>query len=468
MIKTKNILLINPEQNSYYRGIYPSGALMLIGTMCQNQGHNVKIIDATVNDISVSKMKSLISSFNPDIAGITINTFQTKNAKIWLNAIKELNNNIITVVGGPHPSAMGLEIFKDFQNIDISVIGEGEFTFLEIVDGRKLEEIKGICYNGKANEPRPLAANLDHIPLSNFDLVDLTKYSALGIDNSMFIMASRGCPSRCIYCNKSIFGTKVRYRQPIKVIEDIKWMHEKCGIKFLYFQDDTFNLNRKWIEEILTLIIKNGLNTDISYMVAFRANKNLVDEKLLELAKKANIKQIFYGVESGNQEMLDRMQKGITIDEIKRAFELTHKAGIKAIAAFIIGLPGENENTIQDTINLWKEINPDYTGFTMATPYPNTVFHKILVEKNHILNGNYDNYHLGGNYVRSDELSREELEFYTALLIITHAHKWILKLPFFPFFPIGRNKILCNISVFGIRRYKWLRDNISKIVGKNL
>lgn len=454
----KNILFINPEQNSHYKGMYPSGALTLIGTMCQNKGHNVKIIDATVDDINVSKMKSLISSFNPDIVGITINTFQTKNAKIWLNTIKKLNKNIITVVGGPHPSAIGLEIYKDFQNIDISVIGEGEFTFLEIVDGKKWDEIKGICYNGKVNEPRPLATNLDHIPLPNIDLVNLTKYSGGSIQgHSMFIMASRGCPSNCIYCNKSIFGTKVRYRQPIKVIDEIKWMHEKYGVKEIFFQDDTFNLNRKWLKELLFLIINNGLNTDISYKVAFRANKNLVDENLLELAKNANIKHIFYGVESGNQEMLDRMQKKMSIEEIKRAFKLTHDAGIKTIAAFIIGLPGENKTTIQDTIALWKELKPNYSGFTIATPFPNTAFHKTIINKNQLLDSNYDNYRCGGSYIRTDELSKIELEFYSGILIFGQEHRWIHKLPFFT---IGKYKILYTFLVLWIRAYRWLNNKL--------
>ncbi len=455
MAKIKKILLINPPQNVPYKGMYPSGALILIGTMCYNQGHNIKIVDGSVDTINIKELKQIVSSFNPDIVGITINTFQTKFAKLWLKAIKETNNNIITVIGGPHPSALGLEIFNDFSHADISVIGEGEFTFLEIVDGKNLDEIKGICYNGKINELRPSTTNLDHIPLPNLDLVNLDKYNGIGQGNSMFIMSSRGCPFHCIYCNKSVFGTKIRFRDPNKIINEIKWMHEKYGIKEIYFQDDTFNLNRKWIVEILTLIIDNNLNTDISYQAQFRANKNLVDEKLLELAKDANFKRIFYGVESGNQEMLDRMQKGLTIDEIKRAFKLTHNAGLNTIAAFIIGLPGENKITIQDTLNLWKELKPFYSGFTIATPFPNTVFEKSIIEKKHLLNAHYDNYRCGGSYIRTDELTRTELEYYTALLIFGQGHTWIHKLPFFL---MGKNKVFCTFSVWIIRTYRWLRN----------
>ncbi len=452
------ILLVNPEQNQSYVnkqvGLYPSGALTLIGTMCQNEGHVVKVVDATVDIINKSEMKKIISSFNPNIVGITMNTFQTKNSKVWLNTIKEVDNNILTVVGGAHPSALGLDIFKDFQNIDISVIGEGEFTFLDILDtvnGKKLSEIKGICYkisgmdNGIMNEYRPSSENLDHIPPINFDMVDLSKYAGIsGLGKSMFIMASRGCPFNCIYCNKSVFGTKVRFRKPIKVVEDISQMYEKYGITEIYFQDDTFNLKREWIEEILNLIIDKNLNININYRVAFRANKNLVDEDLLKLAKRANVKVIFYGVESGNQEMLDRMKKGLKLEEIKRAFKLTHEAEIEPIAAFIIGLPGETEETIQDTIDIWKEINPTHCGFTIATPFPNTEFQKMVLSKNHIIDTDYDNYRLGGNYVCTDKLSRTELEFYNIVLNQGCKHGWIFKLPYFM---IGKNKILCSLIV---------------------
>lgn len=453
----KKILLVNPSQNVSHIekevSIYPSGALLLIGTMCKNEGHNVKIIDTYVDNINNTvKMKKLITDFAPNIVGITINTFQTKNAKLWLKIIKEIDNKILTVVGGPHPSCLGLDIFNEFQNIDISVIGEGEFTFLEIVEGKPFAEIKGICYGNKINEQRPIITDLSYIPLINYDLIDISKYRGMyGKGNSMFIMASRGCPSHCIYCNKSVFGNRVRYRPPVKVIEEIRYLNKKYGITHIHFSDDTFNLNRKWIEEIFELIISNKLNTDITYGATFRANKSLIDKNLLILAKKANVTSILYGVESGNQEMLDNMRKNLTIDELKQAFKLTQEVGIESIASFIIGLPGESESTIRDTVNLWKELNPTHCGFTLATPFPNTDFQKELILKNHLLNYNYDEYYHGGCYVRTDELTGEQLNFYSIILILGHSHKCIHKLPYFL---IGRNKTLCKLFITIVKIYR--------------
>lgn len=446
MAEYKKILLIDPPQNDYHKGMekrYPSGALILIGTMCHNQGHDVKIVDMTVNDVDISKLKSIIASFKPNIVGITMNTFQTKFARKVAIAVKEVDENILTIVGGPHPSSMGFKIFDDFPQVDISVLGEGEFTFLEIVEGRNFENIKGICYKGKINEPRQFAENLDYIPLPNLDLVDISKYTGVftGNQKSMYIMASRGCPSHCIYCNKSVFGHKVRYRKPSKVVEEVKWLHEQYGISAIYFQDDTFNLNRKWIDEILNLIIDNKLNEKISFVAPFRANKNLVDKELLHLAKDAGFEQISFGVESGNQEMLNRMKKGLNISDIKRAFKLTNEIGLKPFAFLMIGLPGENENTIRDTLNLRRELKSS-SGFSLAIPFPNTKFEEIVKEKGHLLSNNYDEYCSGGSYIRTDELNRKQLEFYYAIVTFSDNHDWILKLPIHT---ISKNTIICEV-----------------------
>lgn len=461
MAEYKKILLIDPPQNDYHKGMgknYPSGALILIGTMCHNQGHDVKIVDMTVDNVDISKLKSIIALFKPNIVGITMNTFQTKIARKVAIAVKEVNDNILTIIGGPHPSSIGLDIFEKFPGIDVSVVGEGEFAFLEIVEGRNLENIKGICYKGKINDQRQFAENLDYIPLPNLDLVDISKYSGVftGNKKSMYIMASRGCPSHCIYCNKSVFGHKVRYRTPRKVVEEVKWLHEQYGISAIYFQDDTFNLNRKWIDDILNLIIDNKLNEKISYISPFRANEKLVDKKLLQLAKDAGFEQILYGVESGNQEMLNRMKKGLNISDIKRAFKLTNEIGLKPFAFMMVGLPGENENTIRDTLNLRKELKSP-SGFSLAIPFPNTKFEEIVREKGHLFSNNYDEYCSGGSYIRTDELNQKRLEFYYAIITYSNNHDWILKLPIHA---ISKNKFIREIY----HTFHFIRNSVKKFV----
>jgi radical SAM superfamily enzyme YgiQ (UPF0313 family) len=423
MDKIKNILLINPLENLTKQcESYPSGALILLGTMAQNLGYNIKIVHMGADKVGSAKLKNIILTLKPDIVGITMNTFQTKSTKEITKIIKEVNKNILVVIGGPHPSALTLRIFDYFPDVDVVIVGEGEHTFLEIIEGKDLEKIKGICYKDKMNkiqinEPRPIAENLDYIPLPNLDLVDFNENKFSGVEPigalpSMYIMASRGCPFQCIYCNKSIWGCRTRFRKPELIIEEIKWLHDKYGVREIFFQDDTFNLNKKWAKRIFNLIIDNSLNKDIIYKTPFRANEQLVDKELLELAKRAGFRYIFYGVESGNQGILNGMKKALTVREIKRAFELTHSVGLKTIASFIIGLPGETKKTIRDTINLWKELNPYIAGCSFATPLPATELERILIEKGHLLDNNYDHYGLGVCVVRTDELSKENLEYY--------------------------------------------------------
>lgn len=412
------IILVNPSLNdpAIPDNLCPSGALILMGTMAHNLGHNVKITHVGV-DASMSQFSDLVGSFKPEIVGITMNTFQTRAAKQISKIVKEKNRKTQVVIGGPHPSALKSRIFDTFPFVDIVVIGEGEHTFLEIASGKPLEKIKGTCYDGRMNEPRPLAENLDYIPLPNLDLVDLNKFTGIppiGAHPAMFMMASRGCPFHCTFCNVSVWGGRVRFRKPELVIEEIKWLHEEYGIREIFFQDDTFNLNRKWAEEILNLIIDNGLNKEIVYKTPFRANARLVDEKLLRLAKEAGFWLIFYGVESGNQGMLDRMRKSLTVGEIKRAFKLTHEAGLKTIASFIIGMPSETRETIADSIALWRAIKPDDGDFSPAIPLPGTELERIVTQKKHLLVRNYDEYSPKKVLVRTDSLTKQDLERYRA------------------------------------------------------
>ena len=392
--------------------MYPSGALILIGSMLHNPGHSVKIVHMTAEKIGLSELRDIVVSFKPDIAGITMNTFQTKSAKEITKLIKEVHNVTLVVVGGPHPSALRERLFEEFPYVDVVVVGEGEHTFLEIVEGRDLCDIRGICYRGHSNPPRPLAENLDHIPLPNLDLVDINRFTGAhptGANPTMFIMASRGCPFNCIFCNKSVFGSTVRLREPDSVIREIKWLRDKYGVREIFFLDDTFNINRKWAEEIFNLIIANSLNKDIIYKTPFRANAHIVDEELLKLARKAGFWLIFYGVESGNQAMLDRMKKGLTLGEIKRAFKLTHEAGLKTIASFIFGLPGETEKTFQETLDLCRELKPYVRGLSVAIPFPGSEFEKIVLRKGHLLRTSYDEYMPNVVIARTDDLTEENL-----------------------------------------------------------
>ena len=412
------ILLVCPQENiPRSREIYPSGALLLLGSMLHEKGHTISVIQMISDGVDASGVEEHVRKFKPDIVGITMNTYQTRSAREVSHAVKRVSKQILVVTGGPHSSALKLETLRQFPGIDVVVYGEGEETFLEIVNGKALSSIKGICYDGKINEPRPFINNFDYIPLPNLNLFGATeglkKYSALypnGPLPSMFIMASRGCFGHCKFCNTPVFwGSKIRTRKPDAIIREIEWLHTQYGIREIFFLDDTFNANRKWAEAVLNMIIEKGLNKNIVYRLCFRVNAPLITRELLQLAKRANVWLIFYGTENGNQEMLNSMGKKVGIAEIERAFQITHDAGIKTITSFLIGNSGETRDTVFDSIALAKRLKPYGVGFSMAIPFPGTALRKELIETGNLLEENYDLYGAEQCVIRTDSLSREDM-----------------------------------------------------------
>jgi radical SAM superfamily enzyme YgiQ (UPF0313 family) len=412
------ILLVCPQENipTSAEG-YPSGALLLLGSMLYELGHDVAVVQMITDRIDAAGIEDRTREFRPDIVGITMNTYQTRSAREISQAVKKVSKNIRVVTGGPHPSALQLDTFRYFPDIDIVVCGEGEETFMEIVEGKPLSEIQGICYEGTLNPPRPFIQDFSYIPRTNLDLIGgregIKRFQGPypnGPMPSMFIMASRGCFGRCKFCNTPVFwGSKVRTRTAETVIQEIEWLHKRYGITEIYFQDDTFNANKQWAETVLNLIIEKGLNRNISYRLCFRVNKPLINPELLQLAKRANVWLIFYGTENGNQEMLKAMGKNITIAEIERAFRMTHEAGIKTITSFLIGNMGETKQTVYDSIALAKRLKTYVAGFSMAIPFPGTGLREEMIAKGHLLEADYDLYGAEKCVIRTDELSPDEM-----------------------------------------------------------
>lgn len=426
------IIFINP--NTRYLGDMltvcpPMGLLYLSSVLLENK-YNVSIIDADIEDLLLEDVKEKIRKEKPNIVGITMNTFQTKSVFETAQAVKDVNPEIIVIVGGPHPTIVEKELLEACQWIDISVIGEGELTMLEIVkaiekDGT-LGNIDGICYrnggNIKMTSPRKFIENLDTLPLPAIDLVQpIERYRGIFPSSrkpTIQVMASRGCPFKCTFCSNPVWGKKVRFRSPESVLNEVEWLHKRFGVREIFFHDDTFNLNREWFEKICNGIIDKGLNEKIKFKTPFRVNKNLIDEELLNLAKKAGFWMIFYGVESGNQKILNITRKGTTLEEIERAFKLTRKAGIKTYGSFMIGNIDENPETIKDTINFAKKIHPDFFGFAIAIPYPGSEFYETAKKRGYLIEKDFTKYDFRKCILRTEYLSETDVEKFATMALL--------------------------------------------------
>lgn len=389
------ILLVNPSYNfPVKREMYPSGALLLLGTMAKQLGHDVVLAHMVSDKLDAVGVISVARNIMADVVGITCNTFQVAETKKIVRELRWWCPKTRIVIGGAHPTSLGIkEARLEFSDVDDIIIGEGEFSFLSLLEKRAL--------------PEP--DNLEYVPPPDLSLVDLSKFAGaypLGRTPTMFSMLSRGCIGKCTFCNRSIFGNRVRYRSPENAIRELKY-YADYGIGEVFIQDDTFNLNYGWYEEILQRIITEGLNKKMRFRAPFRADEKLVNEKILKLAKRAGFWLLFYGVESGNQGMLDRMHKRLTLGEIERAVRMTKESGIKVETSFIVGLPGETEQTAQDTLDFYQKLSPFWSGCGIAIPFPSTDVHSEVREQ--IKSIPYVEYKPGMIYFRTDELDKKAI-----------------------------------------------------------
>ena len=236
------------------------------------------------------------------------------------------------------------------------------------------------------------------------DVFDIETYPYHNFIASGFVVHN------CSFCSKSVFGSRLQQRSPENIVEEIGLLYRYWGVREVHFGDDTFNANLGWAHRLLDLVVAKGYNKKLVFRVALRVNKKIINADLLRHLKEAGVWFIYYGVESGNQKMLDRMHKGITIEEVKRAFKMTHDFGIRTEAFFIVGLPGETVQTIQDSRDLYKEIKPWWGGFSKAMPFPDTALTREVTEKGHLLCGDYDQLNPSRMVVRTDEMTAEELD----------------------------------------------------------
>lgn len=377
-----NITLIQPKMNWNHPYVEsPSVALLTLASIAKQHGHAVRVYHLDIDQLDLSKE-------NADIVGITVNTFQVKSARAIAREVRQRSPRAKIVVGGPHAIVWDGEA-------DVVVKGEGENQWLKILGENKQY------------------ATIDEIPLPDYSLVDIGRFSGvapMGAVPSMVLFGSRGCPGRCTFCNTPLFwGRPVRYRTPGSIVAQIKQFHDDYGAQEVFIQDDTFNANREWSTAILEGIIKLKLNRDMVFRIDCRANEKMLTEDFLKLAAKAGVWNIFLGIESGSQKILDGIKKRITIAEYRRALRLIPQYGMKVQASFIIGLPGETWETLTETQNFINETHPFMMGAGYATPFPGTEFDQYVTEHKQKLPVDYADYVYGQPIIRTDALSYEDL-----------------------------------------------------------
>lgn len=424
------VLLVNPPYKEVYAKVeldevVPPLGLAYLASYLRENAIEVDIYDANALGTNIDKLKEKLPK-DFDIIGVPSFTPSISKSAKALQIGKEINPDCVTLMGGPHITGLPEGTMDSYPVIDVGVLGEGEVTTLELVRALEaksdLRKINGIIFREK-NElvetpRRDFIEDLDVLPFPAYDLLPMDRYQlplhhvgfGRNIDIKPFFLmfTSRGCPFRCTYCaSKVMWGRKVRYRSAENIIKEIDYLVEHHGIRVLDFADDIFTLNKKRLSTILDMLIERDYN--LHFNCLSRVN-TISKEEALKL-KKAKCYLIRFGVESGSQKILDMMKKDITISQIKNAFRLTREAGISSSASFILGHPGETQETAKETIDLAKEINPAMAHFFIAIPLVGTELYSMARENNFIVNENWEFWKQMPEtpVIRTEELAPEDL-----------------------------------------------------------
>lgn len=396
-----------------------------VAAVLKKEGYDVEILNWYNIHKSPHRIVETFRAKKPDIIGFSI-----LNANRWggieiAQIAKEVDPEVKVVFGGVAATFLWRHFLTHFSVIDFVVIGEGEDAFLNLVQvieqghDKQLQNIRGIAFRRGNRIVRTEAAK----PINHID--------ELPIPASYFqyqhVASSRGCPGKCTFCGSPKFwGRKIRLRSPENFVEELKLLYHK-GVRFFYFSDDTFTINKERVVEICKAILEKGLK--ILWVAISRAD--YVNETILYWMRKAGCIQISYGVESGSERIRGLLNKRLKTDDIKRAFYLTHRYGILARAYFIYGSPEETEETIQATIDMIRRIRPFICVFYILEIYPGTKLYSDYQKKFHVTDDIWLKKMEGICYFESDPHLSQELildfgkrlrtAFYTSLSTFAEA-----------------------------------------------
>jgi len=440
------IVLINPR---YQPSFQPPLGLAYLAAYLKKQGHHdVQIIDTTFERLE--DRLSMVTT--PEMFGIYIMTPYYAGAHKTVEFLRKRFPGVPIIAGGPHPTVAPEDTLTRLQ-IPICVRGEGEYTILELVNaiknGSDLSNVQGVSYidpvrkqivHTHAREPIP---NLDDLPFPSRELLPMDSYLRGGTESAFSyrnirattMITSRGCPFSCSYCQPTlnqIFGKKVRSRSVDNVIEEIAQLIHNFSIKGIFILDDTFTFNKNFVIQFCEEVLRRNFNLQF----AINSRVNTIDEEMLTILKKAGVVTIMYGIESGNQTVLDNIKKKITIEQIRKAIISTKNKGINVYGYFMIGSPEESLSSLKDTFSLVRKLPFDEVQFSMATPYVGTYLYDEACSLNLIddLSAMERGGYFSSIVMRSRYLSTEEIKKYHRYFNLFSRYKsiknLILKHPF--------------------------------------
>ncbi len=418
MKKLNKILLITPP---YHSGVVESAGVWLnvgfvyIAGSLRAAGYDPVIYDAMSHWHTYDDIEKRIREEKPDVVATTAFTAEIVDALKVLKLAKDINPEIITVIGNVHPTYCYEEIYRENDHVDYIVRGEGEVTMVELLDvlseGGDVSDVKGLAYSENGNitatPQRPFIENLDDLPLA-WDLIDwpIYKYKPMKDSVLAIVSSSRGCNQQCTFCSQQLFWERTwRGRSAENFVSELEYLRDTYGVNVVMISDETPTLDRKRWEKILDLLIERNVGTKV--LMETRVDDIIRDEDIMWKYKKALIDHVYVGVEATTQETLDVFKKDIKVEHSKKALDLLNEQDIVTETSFVLGMPDDTKESMERTIELARFYNPDLAFFLAIAPWPYSDIYPQL--KDYVAVKDYSRYNLVEPVVKPKTMSLKEV-----------------------------------------------------------
>jgi anaerobic magnesium-protoporphyrin IX monomethyl ester cyclase len=373
------IALVQPPPRSEFDkhwARYPSLGIAYVAGSLRAAGHTIDLLDGKLAGLTVDDIVTQVRDRPPDLVGITCMTVEYPRAVELARRIKLDRSDVPVVVGGAHVNAVGRQALEEGEGFDFACVGEGEHLMCELADalgsGTDPAAIPGLV----SRRGDDLVDAVPRLPPEDYDLLPFPAWDLFRPVKTLPLITHRGCPFRCVFCSHNS-GFKPRYRTPANVLDEVEHILERYRPTRIRIEDETFGLHMGRTKAILEAIISRGIHHRLQFSAQTRVDR--IDEEFIRLLKTANFETLELGVETGNPEMLEKVKKGITLDQVEYAVALAKANGLKVWCKFILGHPDETHATIRDTIDFIAKINPHQLSVSIMTPFPGTPIHEMAL-----------------------------------------------------------------------------------------
>lgn len=398
-----------------WTAIWTPVSLAISAALLRKEGREVKLSDCIAEEINFPHLKELTSSFQPDLAIINTATPSIASDLSTVEHLKSVVLRLKIAVIGIHGSALPENCFKIAPQLDFVIRGEPEYTIrdlaLTIQNEGDFSKVEGISYkkDGKIihNKERKPIEDLDELPFPAWDLIDRDRYRIPFTGKRFLLVATaRGCPHRCTFCaDRTYYGNRLRTRSPKKVAEELEFNKRGYGIDEFLFWSESFTINRNFAFSVAQEIIERNLK--IRWVCNSRVDD--VNKEMLKKFKEAGCWMIGYGVESGNQKVLDSVKKGTNIQQTIDAVNLAKAAGLEVTAHCIVGFPEDTKETIRETIRFVKDLDVDFAQFYCAVPFPGSELFEEAKKNKWINTDDWRSFEQNYSVLDTDNLKAEEI-----------------------------------------------------------